>query len=141
MDYIYSISLFLLLLLLIAIDYICRLRKERRELRNYYDVLLTNILKGKHREKGLSNEKTKVIFGYSDTKQLEEAIKKDKEKLELVKQEKSEIAKEGFITIYCVSSFVVILFQLFPNNKIIQLVSVIVLSILNLYYAWKIKII
>lgn len=57
MDYIYSISLFLLLLLLIAIDYICRLRKERRELRNYYDVLLTNILKGKHREKGLSNEK------------------------------------------------------------------------------------
>lgn len=57
MDYIYSISLFLLLLLLIAIDYICRLRKERRELRNYCDVLLTNILKGKHREKGLSNEK------------------------------------------------------------------------------------
>lgn len=57
MDYIYSISLFLLLLLLIAIDYICRLRKERRELRNYYDVLLTNILKEERREKGLSNEK------------------------------------------------------------------------------------
>ena len=57
MDYIYSISLFLLLLLLIAIDYICRLRKEQRELYNYYDISLTNILKGKHREKGLSNEK------------------------------------------------------------------------------------
>lgn len=66
--------------------------------------------------------------------------KKQKSEEEL-KQEKSEIAKEGFITIYCVSSFAVILFQLFPNNKIIQLVSVIVLSILNLYYAWKIKLI
>lgn len=94
MDYIYSISLFLLLLLLIAIDYICRLRKERRELCNYYDVLLTNILKGKHRGKGLSNEKTKVIFGYSDTKQLEEAIKKDKEKLELVKLDEKELDSE-----------------------------------------------
>ena len=66
--------------------------------------------------------------------------KKQKSEEEL-KQEKSEIAKESFITIFCVSSFAVILFQLFPNNKIIQLVCEIVLSILNLYYAWKIKLI
>ena len=39
-------------------------------------------------------KKIKVIFGYSDTKQLEEAIKKDKEKLELVKLDEKELNSE-----------------------------------------------
>ena len=39
-------------------------------------------------------KKIKVIFGYSDTKQLEEAIKKDKEKLELVKLDEKELDSE-----------------------------------------------
>ena len=57
---------------------------------------------------------------------------------EELKQRKSEIAKEGFVTIFCVSFFVAILFQLFPNNKIIQYVSFMVLSILNSYFMYKI---
>lgn len=78
---------------------------------------------------------------------LQMKIKKQKSEEELneeelnegeLKQRKSEIAKEGFVTIFCVSFFVVILFQLFPNNKIIQFVSFMVLSILNSYFMYKI---
>lgn len=73
---------------------------------------------------------------------LQMKIKKQKSEEELneeeLKQRKSEIAKEGLVTIFCVSFFVVILFQLFPNNKIIQFVSFMVLSILNSYFMYKI---
>ena len=77
---------------------------------------------------------------------LQMKIKKQKSEEELneeldeeeLKQRKSEIAKEGFVTIFCVSFFVAILFQLFPNNKIIQFVSFMVLSILNSYFMYKI---
>jgi len=50
-------------------------------------------------------KKIKVIFGYSDTKQLEEAIKKDKEKLELVKLDEKVKAQGVFVGLNGYSTF------------------------------------